>query len=281
MRTVLVVTDGTEVGAHVTTRVRELDEAEPDLHVHVLVPAPKWIPSIHGHQVEGDERANVQLREALDLFDLIGVQATGEVGGPDPMQATGQVLPMVRPDLILVSTLPVGISRWLNMDLPHRLVRRFGIPVEHVMGKPVDDNQWESMPRRHDGPIRILLVEDSADEARIMRFALGETQERIDLTVVGDGAEAVAHIRRYGQDDIDLVLLDLKMPRVDGHEFLEIMARDFDVNALNVTVVTSSVALEDRERAHALGAGAYVIKDPDIHEFTDAIHSIVTEVATS
>ena len=99
--------------------------------------------------------------------------------------------------------------------------------------------------------------------------------------MVGDGAEAVNHIRVHGQKDIDLVLLDLKMPKVDGHEFLEIVGREFDVNALNVTVVTSSVSDEDRERAHALGAGAYVVKDPDIYEFQAAIHSIVTEVAHS
>ncbi|NNC42024.1 MAG: response regulator, partial [Acidimicrobiia bacterium] len=88
-------------------------------------------------------------------------------------------------------------------------------------------------------------------------------------------------VRANGQDEIDLVLLDLKMPKVDGHEFLEIMAKEFNVDALNVTVVTSSVSTEDQERAHALGAGAYVIKDPDIHSFKEAIQSVIDEVAES
>ncbi len=281
IETVLVLTDGAEVGAHVTTRVRELKTQAPDLQVHVLVPAPKWISSIHGRQVDGEERAKVQLSDALELFQQIGISATGEVGGHDPMKATKLVIPRVRPDLILVSTLPSGLSRWLTMDLPHRLARRFRIPVEYVMGKPVNDDDWGAMPRRSGGPLRILLVEDSIEEAKLMRFALGQTEERIDLTVVGNGAEAVEHVRANGQDEIDLVLLDLKMPKVDGHEFLEIMGQEFDVDALNVTVVTSSVSTEDRERAHALGAGAYVIKDPDIHAFKDAIQSVIDEVAES
>ncbi len=281
LHNILVLTDGTEVGAHVTTRLLELQSGDPDLHVHLLIPVPKSISSIHGHEIDAHERAELQLRDALALFERIGIEATGQLGGHDPMAAAADVIPLVAPSLILVSTLPMGLSRWLSMDLPHRLARRFAIPVDHLLGKPVNDNDWEAVRRPREGPIQILLVEDSADEARLMRIALAETEERIDLIVVRDGAEAVEHIRVNGQDDIDLVLLDLRMPKVDGHQFLEIMGREFDVNALNVTVVTSSVAEEDRKRAHALGAGAYVVKDPDIHEFRAAIHSVVTEIANS
>lgn len=281
MDTVLVITDGTEVGAHVTTRVREIRTHLPDVRVYVLVPTVKSIASIHGYQIDGDERAKVQLQDAIELFKKTGVDTTGEVGHHDPMRAAARVIPLVKPNLILVSGMPSGMKRWLNMDLPHRLARRFGIPVEHVMGKPVNDNDWETQRRTHDGPLRILLVEDSPAEARLMKYALGETEERIDLTVVGNGAEAIDHVRDAGEAEIDLVLLDLEMPRVGGHEFLEIMGKEFNVDALNVTVVTSSVATEDRERAHALGAGAYVVKDPDIEVFCESIQSIVTEVATS
>ena len=280
MKTVLVLTDGTEVGAHVTTRIHELHKAEPDLAVHVVVPA-RVVASIHGHEVPGDERAAAQLQEAIQLFKNIGVDADGEIGGHDPIQATRMVLPQLRPDLILVSTLPLGSSRWLNMDLPHRLRRRFGIPVEYVLGKPVKDSEWANEPQPIEGPIRILLVEDSKEEQRLMRHVLTETEARIDLTVVGNGAEAVDVLRSNGQDHIDLVLLDLNMPQIDGHQFLEIVGSEFDVDALNVTVVTSSTEQIDRERAHALGAGAYVFKDPDIHVFTETIQSVIEEVVNA
>ena len=260
MKNVLVLTDGTEVGAHVTTRVHELHKAEPDLAVFVLVPASKVVASIHGHEVSGDERAATQLQEAIQLFRNIGVSADGEIGGHDPVQATRMVLSHLRPDLILVSTLPLGSSRWLNMDLPHRLRRRFGIPVEYVLGKPVNDNDWANPPEPIDGPISILLVEDSNEEARLMRHVLTETEARIDLTVVGNGAEAVDVLRTDGQDHIDLVLLDLHMPKIDGHQFLEIVGSEFDVDALNVTVVTSSTEQIDRERAHALGCGSLCLQ---------------------
>ncbi len=278
MKNVLVLTDGTEVGAHVTTRVHELHGSEPDLAVFVLVPASKVVASIHGSEVSGDERAAAQLQEAIRLLKSIGVDARGRVGGHDPMQATRQVFSEVNPDVILVSTLPLGSSRWLNMDLPHRLQRRFGIPVEYVLGKPVNDNDWANPPEPIEGPISILLVEDSNEEARLMRHVLTETEARIDLTVVGNGAEAVDVLRANGQGHIDLVLLDLHMPQMDGHQFLEIVGSEFDVDALNVTVVTSSTERIDRERAHALGAGAYVFKDSDIHVFTETIQSVIDEV---
>ena len=279
MKTVLVLTDGTEVGAHVTTRIHELHQEADDLAVYVLVPAAKVVYSIHGSEVPGTERAEVQLQEAMQLFENIGVRVDGEVGGHDPVQATRTVLSRMKPDLILVSTLPLGSSRWLNMDLPHRLRRRFGIPVEYVLGKAVNDSDWANFPEPIEGPIRILLVEDSAEEVRLMRHALAETEAQIALTVVGNGSEAVDLLRANGQDHIDLLLLDLKMPQVDGHQFLEIVGSEFDVDSLNITVVTSSADQGDRERAHALGAGAYIFKDPDIHVFAEAIQSVVEEVA--
>lgn len=279
VNTVLVLIDGAEVGAHVTTRVHELHATAPDLNVYVLVPAAAAVASIHGHQVEGVERAHAQLEAAIALFENIGLRATGEVGPHDPMKATKQALTHLRPDLILVSTLPLGSSRWLNMDLPHRLRRRFRIPVEYVMGKPVNDNDWQTLPDPIEGPLRVLLVEDSPAEAHLMRHALAESSVRIDLSVVGDGAEAIDELRRRGQDSLDLVLLDLRMPHVDGHEFLEIVGREFDVDALNVTVVTGSRDTGDRELAHALGAGAYVYKDADVEVFTQTIISVIDEVA--
>jgi len=279
MKTILVLIDGAEVGAHVTTRVHELHSVFPDVEVYVVVPVAKAVPSLYGHQVDGSERSHAQLRDAVNLFRSTGVVADGEVGHTDPMKATQDALKHLEPDLLLVSTLPLGSSRWLNMDLPHRLRRRFGIPVEYVMGKPVNDNNWKALPAPITGPLRILLVEDSPDEAHLMRHALADSETRIDLSVVNDGAEALAELRRRGQREVDLILLDLRMPLVDGHEFLEIVGQEFDVDALNVTVVTGSTDPGDQELAHALGAGAYVFKDADIEAFTDTIISVIEEVA--
>ncbi len=281
MKTVLVLTDETEVGAHVTTRVHELNAAYPDLKVFVLVPAAKVVASISGGQIDGSARAHEQLADAMERFRQIGVSVAGKVGGNDPLEATRAVLPEVKPDLIIVSTFPAGLSRWIGMDLPHRLRRRFGIPVEDLLGKPVFDSDWNRKPRPVQGPIRVLLIDDSEEEAQLVKHALAETDRRVDLSVVNSGSEAVELLRTRGQDDIDLVLLDLRMPKIDGHDFLEILGEEFDVDGLNVTVVTSSTSDDDRARAHALGAGAFVYKDPDIDVFTDTIHSVIDEVAYS
>ena len=247
----------------------------PDIQAYVVVPAAKLVASIYGHQVDGAERAHVQLKEDLRLIEMMGVSADGEVGVRDPMQATKDALSHLQPDLILVSTLPSGLRAWFYMDLQSRLRRRFGIKVEQVLGKPVDDNEWQAPPEPIEGAVRILLVEDSPAEAHLMRHALAESRVRIDLTVVGDGSEALEELRRRGQDGIDLVLLDLRLPHIDGHRFLEIVGEEFDVDSLNVTVVSGSADSRDRERAYALGAGGFVVKDADLNVFTESVGSVL------
>ncbi len=125
MTTVLLVTNETEVGAHVTARIHELRETTPDLQLHILVPAAKRVADLAGYEVDGTARAEEQLLSATELFGKIGLSVVGEVGSHDPMKAVRSALSRLKVDLILLATLPLGASRWLNMDLPHRLNRRF------------------------------------------------------------------------------------------------------------------------------------------------------------
>lgn len=164
------------------------------------------------------------------------------------------------------------------MDLPHRLQRRFKVPVDHVVGKPVVESV-EHTPK--EGPISVLLVEDQPADVALTKAALERADFEVDLKIAKNGAEAVEALRTYGQSQIDLVLLDLKMPVVDGHRFLEEIGSEeqFDLDALNVVVLTTSSSESDRERAHALGAGAYMIKDPDFEVFAESLSSVLAEVA--
>lgn len=62
----------------------------------------------------------------------MGAKAEGELGDPDPLQAIGEVLARERLDEVIISTLPERLSKWLHTDLPHRVQRRFGVPVTTI-----------------------------------------------------------------------------------------------------------------------------------------------------
>ncbi|MDH3683862.1 MAG: response regulator [Acidimicrobiia bacterium] len=284
MKQVLVVANRTAIGAHLTQRVYELKQSESGLSVVVVVPATP--PSHRGLKVDADgrqvadpyglERAHRQLSKALAALENVGVTATGWVGPADPMGCVRQATSEMTFDRIIVSTLPPGSSRWVAMDLPHRISRRYKIPVDHVIGRRVAEPEE---PEPLEGPVHVLLVEDQPADIELTRRAIDLIATQVDLMVARNGAEAMAALRTYGLGGIDLVLLDLKMPVLDGHGFLEAVGEEFDLDDLNVVILTTSTSQQDRERAHALGAGAYVVKDPDFDVFTDALRSVVDEMA--
>lgn len=77
-------------------------------------------------------RANDRLNELLAALREAGAEATGEVGDEDPVAAISDVLQNAKFDEIVLSTLPAGISKWLSLDLPTRIRRKFGLVVRHV-----------------------------------------------------------------------------------------------------------------------------------------------------
>jgi chemotaxis family two-component system response regulator Rcp1 len=114
---------------------------------------------------------------------------------------------------------------------------------------------------------RILLVEDNAGDAQLMRLALGETLPSARLSVVTDGEQAMAALLD-GREPPDLVLLDLNLPRLSGHEVLAALrsAADPIVRRLPVVVLTSSHAAADVERSYELGASSHIKKPVDIDD---------------
>jgi hypothetical protein len=133
MRRYLVVANQTLTGPRLIAKVRELDRDEPSAF-HVLVPTtvPKDHPWTEG-EVQGIARR--RLEEGLALFHDAGVEATGQVGDPDPVVAVEDILREQGFDGIVISTLPPRLSRWLKLDLPRRVEGLFGLPVIHVEGE--------------------------------------------------------------------------------------------------------------------------------------------------
>jgi hypothetical protein len=132
---VLVVANKTLGGTALADEIRRRAARGP-CELHVLVPATR--PE-HGFTwTEEDARAEAleRLEESLRRIRALGLEPTGEVGDSSPLLA---ILDTLREqpafDEIVISTLPVGRSRWLRMDLPHRVQKAVGIPVTHVVAE--------------------------------------------------------------------------------------------------------------------------------------------------
>lgn len=137
------------------------------------------------------------------------------------------------------------------------------------------------MPQPEDGRIaNILLVDDSVDDLMWARHALvGPKGVKCNLYVARAGAEGLETIRSHlrNGDPIDLVLLDINMPAMDGFEVLELVASDTELQGTPVVMCSGSTWQKDRERARQLGAADYLVKPvslPDLRQVIDMLPSI-------
>ncbi len=126
--------------------------------------------------------------------------------------------------------------------------------------------------------IEILLVEDNPGDARLTLEALKEGKVMNNVTVMRDGVEALAYLRREGSytDSLepDLILLDLNLPKKDGREVLAEIKTDERLMKIPVVVLTTSAAEEDIARAYSGHANCYITKPIDLDQFLHVVQSI-------
>ena len=126
----------------------------------------------------------------------------------------------------------------------------------------------------------ILLVEDSSNDIELTLAALEENHLANEVVVVRDGAEALDYLyqrglfKLRGRGNPAVVLLDLKLPKVDGLEVLRTIKEDPDLKCVPVVMLTSSREEQDLARSYNLGVNAYVVKPVDFVEFADAIKEL-------
>ena len=127
--------------------------------------------------------------------------------------------------------------------------------------------------------IEILLVEDNPGDARLTLEAFKDGRVLNNITVIGDGVEALAYLRQQGpkySDAVqpDLILLDLNLPKKDGREVLAEIKADESLKKIPVVVLTTSAAEEDVARAYSSHANCYITKPVELDRFLDVVHSI-------
>jgi CheY-like chemotaxis protein len=127
-------------------------------------------------------------------------------------------------------------------------------------------------------PIEVLLVEDDPGDELMTREAFEDNKIGNRLHVARDGEEALDFLYRRGVHSeaprVDLVLLDLNLPKYDGRQVLERIRADPDLTHLPVVVLTTSSSEEDILRSYKLHANAYVTKPVDVNQFIAAVRQI-------
>jgi CheY-like chemotaxis protein len=126
----------------------------------------------------------------------------------------------------------------------------------------------------------ILLADDNANDLELTQRALSQYKLANEIIVVRDGTEALDFLYRRGnftsRHEIDpmVVLLDIKMPKMDGIEVLRTMKAEPRFQFIPVVMLTSSRQGPDVEECYKLGANAYVVKPVDFAQFADAVKTI-------
>ncbi len=127
---------------------------------------------------------------------------------------------------------------------------------------------------------RILLVDDSPRDRELALDALETNHLANEVVCLGDGAEALDYLYRRGEfsergpDTPAVVLLDIKMPKVDGLEVLRQVKGDPELKNIPVVIMTSSREEKDLVSSYELGVNAYVVKPVEFHEFVEAVKKV-------
>jgi CheY-like chemotaxis protein len=127
---------------------------------------------------------------------------------------------------------------------------------------------------------RILMVEDDPKDVELTLTALEEYNLANEVVVTRDGQEVLDYLYCRGQysarssDNPAVLLLDLKLPKVDGLEVLHQIKSDDRLKMIPVVVLTSSREERDMMRSYQLGVNAYVVKPVDFHEFVNAVREL-------
>lgn len=128
---------------------------------------------------------------------------------------------------------------------------------------------------------QILLVEDNPDDVKLTMRALKKSRILNEVVVAEDGVEALDYLfgtGKFAGRDMSvmpqLILLDLKMPKMDGLEVLHRIRADERTQLLPVVVLTTSSEDKDRIESYKLGANSYVRKPVDFNQFAEAVHQL-------
>ncbi|HEY9045078.1 MAG TPA: response regulator [Ohtaekwangia sp.] len=129
--------------------------------------------------------------------------------------------------------------------------------------------------------VEILLVEDNPDDAELTIYALKQGDKNINFLHLADGVDALNFVfakksyeNKRVQNDLKLVLLDLKLPKMDGLEILQRIRQDERTKSLPVVILTSSREKRDIHTAYNLGVNSYVVKPVEFEFYVQVVKTL-------
>lgn len=134
------------------------------------------------------------------------------------------------------------------------------------------------MATADNGPVRFLLAEDDPDHAELVMRAMRKNNIANEIMHVSDGAQAIAYLRKQPPfEDAkrpDIVILDLNMPKKNGHEVIEDIKSDPQLSSIPIVVLTTSKSEADRARAYQGHANSFLVKPLDFDQFQEMIKQL-------
>jgi DNA-binding NarL/FixJ family response regulator len=312
----LIVANHSMGGGQLATHLVRLHDADPELVFHLIVPQRgveayefSWaagfgVPMGIGNLLEdGLKQAQERLDEVLELLRSRGLTISGELGPAPPLAAIESAMKDEPCDQIVISTLPAVFSRWLRMDLPRRVQRRFRLPVTTIV-HDADDADLVSLPE----PVAVLADADRTEKRTELREAAAE--HRVEVLVLdGDGSDAqraaaalegtglcslhrvpthnqaAAFLRGEGRfagcARPDLVVVGsgaVAADHADAQVQLAELAAEVDRRRVALLVVADADVPADRRRADALGAWAYVPLSTSAAENAELLELMLVEL---
>lgn len=128
-----------------------------------------------------------------------------------------------------------------------------------------------------EGPLKILLIDDNRDHAKILQWAFMKNGRHDEFTCFEDGVNALEYLRKVTQEQKaipDIIFLDLNLPRLDGREVLRLLKEEETTKAIPVVIVSSSEREEDVRKAYELGASSYVSKSAILNDMDPMLKSM-------
>ncbi len=120
----------------------------------------------------------------------------------------------------------------------------------------------------------ILLVEDNPDDVELTLRALRKNEVQSEVVIARDGAEALDVLQQQDPAELTLILLDIKLPKIDGLEVLRRLREDERTKLLPVVVLTSSNERNDIINSYRLGANSYIRKPVDFSTFIETVRQL-------
>ena len=126
-------------------------------------------------------------------------------------------------------------------------------------------------------PLRILLIDDNRDHAKILQWAFKKKGRNDEFTYFEDATNALDYLKKLGEDrkaTPDIIFLDLNLPRLDGRDVLRLLKEEELTKAIPVIIVSSSEREEDVRKAYELGASSYVSKSAILEDVDPMLETI-------